>query len=109
MKFFCYIDRITLLNKIVNQGKTGNPETFAARLGISRTRLYEILDVLKSHGAPIMYDKSRQTFYYEYPFEISIHLSFRPLEPIEEKRSNGGSFFLPAYLFSGRYENTYVL
>jgi hypothetical protein len=93
MKLFCYLDRITLLNRLIKQEKTGNPEMFASRLGVSRTRLYEILDEIKSRGAPIAYDKARQTFYYEFPFEVSIKLNIRPLEAMEEKKINGGAFF----------------
>lgn len=108
MKLFCYLDRITKLNRLIKQEKTGTPEMFASRLGVSRTRLYEIIDEIKSRGAPIAYDKARQTFYYEYPFEVSIKLSIRPLEAIEAKKFNGGCNFTPASLFSGRCENTFI-
>ena len=109
MKLFCYLDRISLLNRYIKKEKTGNPDEFASYLGVSRTRLYELIDELKSRGAPIAYDKTRQTFYYEYPFEISIDVIIRPLELSEEKNCSGGCNFLPASFFSGRCKSIFAL
>ncbi len=81
---------------------------FASRLGLSRSRLYEILDEIKSHGAPIAYDKARQTFYYPHPFEICIDVSINSLDPVDEMHFNGGCVFSTASFFSGCYQNIFV-
>ncbi|TVR75478.1 MAG: DNA-binding protein, partial [Marinilabiliales bacterium] len=70
MKVLQYIERIEMIHKLVEQECTGTPGEFARRLGISRTRLYEVMDDLKMEGAPIAYSRSCRTFYYEEPFHI---------------------------------------
>ena len=79
MKIIHYLERIEMIHKLVDQESTGTPVEFARRLGISRTRLYEIMDDLKLEGAPIAYSRSCRTFYYEEPFQISINFDLRPL------------------------------
>lgn len=93
MKVFQYLERIELIHKLVDQEKTGNPCEFARRLGISRTRLYEIMDYLKMEGAPISYSKSCRTFYYEEPFRISVTIELKSLGENEMEEINGGELF----------------
>jgi predicted DNA-binding transcriptional regulator YafY len=102
MKFLCYVERLNRMNHLIQNRTTGSPSEFAAIIGISRTRLYEILDELRSTGAPIVYDKQRNTFLYEFPFEILATYSARQLTAKEEKKHYGGTFFSHEYLFSGR-------
>jgi len=73
---------------------------FTTLLGISRTRLYEVIDELKSRGVPIAYSKASTTFYYEYPFDILVGCTMKPLSRKELVEKNGG-VSLP-FLFSGR-------
>jgi biotin operon repressor len=92
MKLFSYAERINFMNRLIQQGKTGSPEEFANRIGLSRTRIYEIIDDLKLEGAPIMYSKSRRSFYYEEPFDISVQITLKSIDKNEEKLYNGGYF-----------------
>ncbi|NOU16320.1 MAG: DNA-binding protein [Bacteroidales bacterium] len=105
MKIFEYIDRINLMHKLIYNRKTGTPDEFAARLGIGRTRLYVIIDELKSKGAPIIYSKIGNTFYYEYPYSISLEYIMQPLNKKECVETNGGGFLLP-FFFCERWEST---
>jgi biotin operon repressor len=102
MKFLSYAERLNRMNRLLQKRATGSPSQFAESIGVSRTRLYEIIDELKSYGAPIVYDKSLSTFYYDQPFDVSVSLSLKPLRPDDAKKSHGGAFFSSAYLFSGR-------
>jgi hypothetical protein len=90
MKVLHYLERIEMIHKLVDQERTGTPVEFARRLGISRTRLYEIMDDLKLEGAPIAYSRTCRTFYYEEPFQISISFELRPLTYKENRSVNGG-------------------
>lgn len=92
---------------MIQRRATGSPGEFASLLGISRTRLYEIIDELKSQDVPIAYDKSGNTFYYEQPYDVSVSFSVRPLKIREEKMIQGG-FFSLAYLFSGRCDANFI-
>jgi hypothetical protein len=90
MKVFEYIDRIGKMHKLVLRRRTGTPDEFAGQLGVSRTTLYELIDELRSRGAPITYSKSTRTFFYSRPYEISITCSMRPLTGSEEEDNTGG-------------------
>ena len=108
MKFLCYVDRVNKMNTLLQRRVTGPPAVFARRLGISRTRLYEMLDELRAHGAPIQYNKSCQTFFYEDPFEVTVDFSARALNDQEDKYYGGGYVNGPAYFFSGRSTLTFI-
>jgi biotin operon repressor len=93
MKVFEYLDRISRMQKLLELRRTGSPNEFAGRLGVSRTSLYELIDELRSRGAPILYSKSSKTFYYNKPFEISITCKLRSMDKDEEKKYSGGTYF----------------
>ena len=93
MKVFEYLDRISRMHRMLTRQHTGTPSEFATQLGVSRTTLYEMIDELKSRGAPISYSKSTCTFFYTEPFEITVNCSMRPLNHYEEKQLTGGNFF----------------
>src|SRR5659263_44417 len=99
MKVSEYLDRISMMHKLVSRQRTGTPEEFARQLGVSRTSLYELIDELRSRGAPISYSKSGKTFFYRQPFDIAITCSLRPLTYKEEKESTGGINIFSRVLF----------
>jgi len=100
MKVFEYLDRISMMHKLVSRQRTGTPEEFAKQLGVSRTSLYELIDELRSRGAPIAYSKSAKTFFYRQPYNIDITCSLRPLTSIEAKNNTGGANIFSKILFS---------
>ena len=99
MKVFEYLDRISMMHKLVSRRMTGTPEECAKQLGVSRTSLYELIDELRSRGAPIVYSKSAKTFFYRHPYNIEITCSLRPLTPVEVKETYGGANFPGKILF----------
>jgi predicted DNA-binding transcriptional regulator YafY len=109
MKVFEYLDRINMMHKHVSRQKTGTPEEFATRLGVSRTSLYELIDELRSRGAPISYSKSAKTFFYSQPYDIAVTCLLRPLTITEEKENAGGVSFSPKSFFSVRCSPILVL
>lgn len=100
MKVFEYLDRISMMHKLVSRQRTGTPNEFASRLGVSRTSLYELIDELRSRGAPIVYSKSAKTFLYRQPYEIAVTCSLRPLSEKEGKENSGGLKLFSRVLFS---------
>lgn len=99
MKVFEYLDRISMMHKLVSRQVTGTPDEFARRLGVSRTSLYELIDELRSRGAPITYSKSAKTFFYSQPYDIAVTCSLRPLTHTEEKENYGGTNLFSKILF----------
>lgn len=74
MKFLCYVERLNRMNQLLKSRTTGTPSEFARYIGVSRTRLYEMIDEMRSYGAPISYSKAAKTFYYEQPYDISVSI-----------------------------------
>jgi biotin operon repressor len=99
MKVFEYLDRISMMHKLVANQKTGTPVEFARQLGVSRTSLYELIDELRSRGAPIAYSKSARTFFYRQPYDIAVTCLLRPLTYAEEKENAGGTSISSGILF----------
>jgi len=99
MKVFEYLDRISLMHKLVSRQKTGTPEEFARQLGVSRTSLYELIDELRLRGVPIAYSKSAKTFFYRQPYDIAVSCSLKPLTYDEEKDNSGGLNLFSRILF----------
>ena len=99
MKVFEYLDRISMMHKLVTRQKTGTPEEFARQMNISRTTLYELIDELRSRGVPIAYSKSAKTFFYRQPYDIAVTCLLRPLTLNEEKENSGGINIFTKILF----------
>ena len=99
MKLFEFLDRISMMHRLVQRRGTGSPCELAGRLGVSRTSLYELIDELRSRGAPILYSKSSRTFYYSEPFDVSVTCTFRTLSAVEEREISGGFKFFSRILF----------
>ena len=59
---------LVLLRRIhesIHAGKTGNPDAFAKKLGISRSLILKILKLLKEEfNAPIDYSEIRKSYHY---------------------------------------------
>lgn len=71
------LDRMRRMHNLIKFRRTGKPEAFAARLGISQSLLFRLLGELKKLGAPITYCQQRQTYtYYE---SVELQLGFVPV------------------------------
>lgn len=92
-QLFINIDRINLLDKLIRQRRTGTPDELSARLGISVSRLYVVLDELKTLGAPICYSRRLLTYYYEQEFAISIAVNIEELETSQTRHISAGQCF----------------
>jgi hypothetical protein len=59
-----HIEIIERIDQLIRLQATGSPEKFASRLGISKTKLYRVIDIMKQLNAPIQYDVAIQSFIY---------------------------------------------
>ncbi|MCP4762132.1 MAG: hypothetical protein GY870_10135 [archaeon] len=92
MNFIKQIERIQRINKHIYNEKSGRPDEFARRMGISKRQLYNIIEMLKDFDAPIRYDRNRETFFYDSDFNLDIRFSMRILTDQEDKSIFGGCF-----------------
>lgn len=93
MKLYLYIDRINLINKLISQSKTGNQSELAKRLNISTSRLARIIEYMKDQGAPIKFNRARNTYYYESRYSIKIDVKIEKINEKELKDINAGINF----------------
>lgn len=75
MNFLKVFERIDRLHRFILSECTGNPDTFAKKLQISRRQLYYEIESLKDLTAQVKYCKRRETFYYEVPFVLELNHS----------------------------------
>ncbi|MEW7290803.1 hypothetical protein [Aquimarina sp. 2304DJ70-9] len=58
------IEIIQRIDQLIRLQATGPPEYFASRLGISKTKLYRVIGVMKKLNAPIEYNIHLESFVY---------------------------------------------
>ncbi|MCI0922096.1 hypothetical protein [Sphingobacterium rhinopitheci] len=104
MKLYLYIDRINLINKLISQSKTGNQSELAKRLNISISRLARIIEYMKDQGAPIKFNRARNTYYYESRYSIKIDVKIEKISEQELKDINAGINF-----YSNNYINAFFV
>ena len=98
MNFIKQIDRIKKIHFLICTEKTGNPDVFAKTLHLSRSQLYNFLDLIKSFDAPIKYCKKKQSFYYGEPFDLELKYSLKTIVDDETREIFGGLYFRPILL-----------
>ncbi|MCL2312498.1 MAG: HTH domain-containing protein [Firmicutes bacterium] len=79
MKVFEQIQQLQRIHQLIAAEQTGSPKEFAQKLGISPSRLYNILDELKSRGIPISYSRSAKKYFYNKDFQLDISCYFQNL------------------------------
>lgn len=105
MKLFQYIDRINLLDKLIRQRRTGTQSELAVRLGLSVSRLARIIEHLKDIGAPIVFDRSLNTYYYEREYSIQINVEVQQgnihlMDIHQMRQANAGDNFISNYFLN---------
>lgn len=98
MNFVKQIERVKKMHKLISSEKTGAPAVFAKKLSLSRSQLYNELEIIKELDAPIKYCKKRESFYYETHFELILHYSLKTIKDDESKEIFGGTNFRPILL-----------
>jgi biotin operon repressor len=58
------------IHDLIRRKATGDPETLARRLGLSRATVFRRILDLREIGVEIGYDRERPTYFYEKPFQL---------------------------------------
>lgn len=59
-----YLDRLSDIDKLISKSKTGNPANLAEKFNVSDRTIYNLLNVLKSLGAPVVWNEEKQSYCY---------------------------------------------
>ncbi|SMP37045.1 hypothetical protein SAMN06265346_1265 [Flavobacterium hercynium] len=104
MNFIKQMERINTIHQLISAERTGSPTTFAKKIGLSRSQLYNMLDFIKELDAPVRYCKKRESFYYESSYELILNYSLKTITCDELKEIYGG-FHLRPILLDGAMVN----
>ncbi|MEM1327480.1 MAG: hypothetical protein AAGI23_16075 [Bacteroidota bacterium] len=90
------MERVERMHDLIQYKRTGPPDRFARKLGLSQSMLYLLLKELKAMGAPIIYCKYRESYKYQYP--VAFKFGFESLSADEiQKVSGGGRQYLSLF------------
>lgn len=62
-----YIEKTQLIERVdalIRRKATGSARELASRVGVSKSTMYEILEIMKMMGAEIAYCSDRKSYYY---------------------------------------------
>ena len=76
MKSRIAIDNFKKMDELIARKSTGKPAEMAVKVDCSLTTLFTYLSMMRAMGAPIRYNKYKQTYYYEE--EGNFVVGFRP-------------------------------
>ena len=98
MNFIKQMERIKKIHLLIRIEKTGSPDVFAKKLQLSRSQLYNILELMKSFDASIKYCRKKESYYYSKPFDLELKYSLKIIIDDETKEIFGGFNFRPILL-----------
>ncbi|MGM0530497.1 MAG: hypothetical protein ACQER7_04030 [Bacteroidota bacterium] len=94
MKALEILERYQKIDRLIKRRNTGNPQTFAKKLGVSKSQLFNYLEELRDRGAEISYNKTLESYIYRKPVEITAVFSVRIKED-EDQVSEKDEIYLP--------------
>lgn len=103
MKKLHTYEKIRKLHEYIEQQQIITPEELASHLGVSRRRLFEMIDYLKDLGACIYYDRKTRCYRYNNDFQLFIEIKIEIISDGELQTIVGGTF-LETKIFE---ENTF--
>lgn len=98
MEFIRQIERFQLLNKLVKEQRTGRPDELAKRLGVSRAKLYLMLEELRDYGVEIVFSKKVNSFRYYNCRGLNLDFSMKVLDDKETILISAGK--IPVFYLS---------
>lgn len=103
MKSIKQLERLQQLHQRIEEENTGTPKELAKFMNISERLLYNLIEELKEINAPVCYNRSSKTYYYDNDFELKISISVTALSNNEVLQLFGGSYFFKEKPFTARF------
>jgi predicted DNA-binding transcriptional regulator YafY len=69
------IERLNSLDYYIRTKSTGTPKQLADKLNLCERQAREYISLIRQLGAPVKYDRSRNTYYYEFEGEFNFKFS----------------------------------
>ncbi len=90
MSIISKIHRIERMHNMINFKRTGTPQSFAQKMGVSQSMLYVLINEIKELGAPVVYCRYRESYEYLYPVEFKAGFNSPSLTASEMQATYGG-------------------
>ncbi|GAA4272869.1 hypothetical protein U6A24_06275 [Aquimarina gracilis] len=87
-----HIELIERIDQLIRLQATGSPGALASKLGISKTQVYRLIDIMKDLNAPIIYKIGLQSFIYEEEVRFRFGFVTKDLDAKEVRSIYGGNF-----------------
>ncbi len=84
-----HLDRLRRMHQLIKFKRTGTPDAFAEKMGLSTSLLYRLLAEMKALGAPVHFCYLRQSYVYYKPVELQ--LGFVSTDPGARQTTNGST------------------
>ncbi len=81
MTFIQQLELIERVDQLIRLQATGSARDLAYRLGISKTKLYRMINIMKELNAPVEYDVTVQSYVYQEEVSLRFRFHAKPLEP----------------------------
>lgn len=91
--FFKHLNRLQQIDQLIRQQNTGNAESLAGKMGVSRRQIYNLIGELKDLGLEIEYNREINSFVYRKPYRINIKVDIQDLSQTEVLSTKGGTAF----------------
>jgi hypothetical protein len=88
MSLIKYVERLRRMDSLISMMATGNPESFANKMGLRRSTLFQSLQEMRKLGVNIKYSCSRQSYYYEDGNRIKIKVENQEKSNYEAKKES---------------------
>ncbi len=75
------LELIQRIDQLIRFQATGSARELASKLGISRTKLYRMISVMKELNAPVEYDEAIRSYVYEE--KVILNLGFMKYYELE--------------------------
>lgn len=93
MSLLTYIERFKFIDSLIRRKATGDTNSLAEKLHLSRSATMEIIREMKEAGFPIVFCKKRKTYYYTEEGKIVSCLFEKEMKKEEMEGIIGGKSF----------------
>lgn len=78
-----YFERLQTIDHLIRIKGTGTPAALAKRMRISERTLFEFLKMMRELGAPIEYDRYKESYYYSEKGGFNVRFSQSVLDEVD--------------------------
>lgn len=99
VKILDVVDRLSRIDDLIRNKKTGSSAELAKTIRLSRSHIFNYLDYLRDIGIEINYNKTARSYEYTGEYIPEIQSPLRIVKKSELENINGGQMYFPKVQF----------